>query len=146
MQADVPPRLTRSLRVPSCWTGLGTEAQPLRLWVSCRGAVSPLHFDSAASFLAQARGAKRVLLFPPRSLPGLYPYPVDHPLHRRARVDLYAPRALRAARFPRFEAEAEPLAREVLLEEGDVLFLPPWWWHHVETTSDVSFSVGARYV
>ena len=36
------------------------------------------------------RGSKRLVFFPPAALPGLYPYPVDHPLHRRSRVSLHA--------------------------------------------------------
>lgn len=110
------------------------------------GAVSPLHYDAAGSFLAQARGTKRLVLFPPSATAALYPYPPDHPLHRRSRVDLYAPPARTAARFPRFAAEALPSALEATLEEGDVIFLPPGWWHHIETCSALSFSIGCRYV
>ena len=79
-------------QVPRLWRSLGVaqQAQALRLWVSTRGAVTPLHFDAADSFLAQMRGTKRVTFFPPDALAGLYAYPADHPLHRRARVDLYA--------------------------------------------------------
>ena len=65
-------------QVPREWSGWGAarRAQPMRLWVSARGSVSPLHFDSAGSFLCQLRGRKRVILFPPNALDRLYPYPV----------------------------------------------------------------------
>ena len=57
-QTDVPPSLLRALKsTPTFWCGLGVrgaEAQPMRLWVSAGGAVSPLHYDAAGSFLAQA--------------------------------------------------------------------------------------------
>ena len=100
----------------------------------------------ARCFLRQARGTKRLLLFPPSATADLYAYPPNHPLHRRSRVDLYAPRAVTAARFPRFVSRALPTALDATLEEGDVLFLPPGWWHHIETCSTLSFSIGCRYV
>ena len=144
--------LTLLQATPPFWRGLGVrgaEAQPMRLWVSAGGAVSPLHYDAAGSFLAQAltlplirtrtrtrtlslsltltltlartrsrarartralnltrtlsqaRGTKRLLLFPPSATAALYPYPPDHPLHRRSRVDLYAPPERIAARSPK---------------------------------------------
>lgn len=147
MQADVPELLQAQWQVPPEWSGWGGArcAQPMRLWVSARGSISPLHFDSAGSFLCQLRGAKHVVLFPPAALDRLYPYPQGHPLYRRSRVDLYESGPRRARWFPAFDDGAAS-ARQVLLEEGDVLLLPPLWWHHVETTSPLSVSVGARYV
>ena len=67
-------------------------------------------------FLRQARGTKRLLLFPPSATADLYAYPPNHPLHRRSRVDLYAPRAVTAARFPRFASRALPTALDATLE------------------------------
>ena len=98
----------------------------------------------ARCFLRQARGTKRLLLFPPSATADLYAYPPNHPLHRRSRVDLYGEPARREARFPRF-SRAEASAQEVLLEEGDCVLFPPLWAHHIETVS-LSFSVGCRYV
>jgi hypothetical protein len=150
MQADVPEGLQAQWQVPPEWSGWGgaRRAQRMRLWVSARGSISPLHFDSAGSFLCQLRGSKRVVLFPPSALDRLYPYPQGHPLFRRSRVDLYELSPRRARWFPAFEegGAGPALARQVVLEEGDVLLLPPLWWHHVETTSPLSVSVGARYV
>ena len=145
LQADVPTALLANLTPPTFWRApSGSEAQPQRLWVSGAGACTPMHFDLAASYLAQARGRKRILFFPPHATAGLYPYPIDHPLHRRARVGLYDEPGFRAARFPRF-AEVEGMAREAVLEEGDVVFFPARWYHHVESLT-LSFSIGGRYV
>ena len=77
---------------------------------------------------------------------GLYPYPADHPLHRRSRLSLYAEPTERDEDFPRFASEAADVAQVVDLNEGDVVVFPEHWWHHVETTSALSFSVGCRYV
>lgn len=38
-----------------------------------------------------------------------------------------------AARRPRFQ-EVEPLTVDV--NEGDVLYTPPFWWHHVATAAE----------
>lgn len=76
-----------------------TSSQVPRLWVSPRGAVSPLHFDASSSFLIQLQGRKRMLFWPPSDLPGLYPYHNLHLLRRRARVDPINPDF---KRFPRF--------------------------------------------
>ena len=154
LQADVPDDVLSAKSVPKLWRsliGAGSaahprQAQPLRLGVSTHGATTPLHFDMAGSFLAQMRGSKRLVFFPPHAMEGLYPYPVDHPLHRRARVSLYAPPAERAEDFPRFGDVAEGEGQVLDLNEGDVVVFPPFWFHHVETTSALSCSVGCRYV
>jgi hypothetical protein len=152
MQADLPEAVVPPGDVPLLWRSLGLsqrkrdgQAQPMRLWVSTHGATTPLHFDAADSFLAQARGSKRIVFFPPSALPALYPFPRDHPLFRRSRVDLYERPESRGERFPRFDEAAEA-AEVVNLDEGDVVLFPRYWWHHIETTSDLSCSIGCRYV
>lgn len=146
LQADVPEALLRPDDVPKLWRSVGVaQAQPLRLWASTHGASTPLHFDLAHSFLAQVCGSKRFTFFPPSALDGLYPYPRDHPLFRRSRVELSEPPSRRAERFPRF-AEVAAEAEVLELNEGDVVFFPARWWHQVDTTSALSCSVGCRYV
>ena len=149
LQADLSADVLDKRRVPAMWRsilGSSAQAQPLRLWVSTHGATTPLHFDAAHSFLAQMRGAKRLTFFAPAALPGLYPYPADHPLHRRGRVNLYADERERDEIFPRFLWDAAPAAQTIDLREGDVVLFPRYWWHHIETTSSLSCSVGCRYV
>ena len=105
-----------------------------------------LHLSARSSFLAQVRGAKRIVFFPPAALEGLYPYPTDHPLHRRSRVDLCASIGSQGGRFPRFATHAAPLASDVTLEEGDAILFPAGWFHEVHTESALSVSVGCRYI
>ena len=92
------------------------------------------------------RGSKRITFLPPSALEGLYPYPSDHPLYRRSRVELGEPARRRAERFPEFGRLAEPEAEVLELGEGDVVFFPARWWHQVDTTSALSCSIGCRYV
>ncbi|KAL1498886.1 hypothetical protein AB1Y20_013410 [Prymnesium parvum] len=145
LQADIPNALLDELSIRPFWSALGlSEAQPPRLWVSGAGAITPLHFDISSSYLAQVRGTKRLIFYPPEAMDGLYPYPIDHPLSRRSRVGLYTDREERHERFPLF-SQIESLAMEVTLEEGDCVFFPAFWSHHVESLS-LSFSIGCRYV
>jgi hypothetical protein len=60
-QADLPPELAGGVDLagpPFAAAAPDGQApsQPPRLWVSPGGAVSPLHFDEAHSFLVQLRG------------------------------------------------------------------------------------------
>lgn len=76
-------------------------------------------------------GTKRITLFPPSALPSMYPAP----LHRkvggvpRSMVKLLSPDI---ERYPNFQNALEQ-AQQVVLEPGDVLFIPPLWWHCVES-------------
>lgn len=82
------------------------------------GAISPLHYDTASSFLTQIRGRKRLLFYQPVDLGRLYPHSKLHILRRRARVDPAAPDF---HRFPKFRGLE---AVQAVLEPGDVLWFP----------------------
>ena len=97
------------------------------LWCGIAGCVSPLHYDEALNFFAQCVGQKRFVLFDPSQYTSLYPYPVHHACDRQSQVNPYEPDL---ERFPRF---TEAAGVECILNPGDILFLPPYWWHHVES-------------
>ena len=88
---------------------------------------STLHFDQMDNLFLQIAGRKRFVIYEPTEAGNLYAWPVHHPLDRRAQVDL---RNEDDARFPRL---AKAIKREVILEPGDLLFLPAYWWHEVTT-------------
>jgi ribosomal protein L16 Arg81 hydroxylase len=94
--------------------------QNVFLWFGPAGTVTPLHHDLMNVLVAQIFGRKRFTLIPPEQTPYLYnnvgvygevdcgnPDFVRHPLYRQAR----------------------PL--DVVLNPGDVLFIPVGWWHYV---------------
>lgn len=95
----------------------------LNLWFGPAGNVTQLHYDVPNNFLAQVRGRKRLILFAPSQTACLYPYTTK--AYNMSRVDIEQPDL---ATYPRF-SRARPL--EVLLEPGEILFLPPFWWHQV---------------
>lgn len=100
------------------------------LWVGSGGQVVNLHHDDKLNFICVLEGVKRVALFPPEACGDLYPGPLDSSLGAPASyVRLLRPDP---AQFPRF-SRALQHAQLAVLEGGDILCLPPFWWHHVES-------------
>jgi hypothetical protein len=101
-----------------------------RLWIGTGGHRVAAHFDTMHNLACPLIGRKRFTLFPPEALPHMYIGPLDDAIGApSSRVSVEAPDL---ARFPRFRA-AQELSRVAELEPGDVLFLPAYWWHAVES-------------
>lgn len=109
--------------------------QQERVWFSTKGSVSALHYDASHSILIQIIGRKRMLFFPPEALPGIGVYPLGHPLHRRARVNIAsdACEANRALFDSFWSSDFCADAVEVILRPGDVCTFPPGWSHYTES-------------
>ena len=93
-----------------------------RLFVAAAGNVTPLHRDLSNNLFTQVSGRKRFWLYHRADTPWLSSHSVLSAVPNFSRFDPEAPGA--AQRMP-------PI--EVVLEAGDVLFLPGLWWHHVRT-------------
>jgi len=147
LQATVPPALLTDAPHDELLAALlppGAEpprlSQPPRVWVAPHGAISPLHYDAAASFLVQLGGTKRLIFFPPDDLPALYPFPDTHLLRRRSRVCAHVaggggafpllPSAGGGGAFPLLPSAG---GWEVVLRPGDALFFAPRWSHYTES-------------
>lgn len=98
-------------------------------WFGPGGTVTPLHHDTSNIFLAQVLGRKKVKLISPNQTPLLYNY-----VGVFSKVDCENPDY---KRYPLFK---KVNIIEVVLEPGEVLFIPVGWWHHVRAL-DVSISV-----
>lgn len=122
-------------------------AQEERIWISGGGTVSSLHYDASHSCLFQRSGTKRMIFFPPECLAHMGIYPLGHPLHRRARVNLSR---RRTKVFESFWRECASKAVEVVLRPGDLIVFPPFWSHYTESiaerTSELSISHTFRYL
>jgi hypothetical protein len=105
------------------------------VWVSTPGCRTHTHFDQDYNFFIQLVGQKRFTFFPPKDSEYLHPYPRSHPLWHKSQMDYHRPN------LDRFTDYARAEAREAVVEPGDVLYLPPYWWHHVETLSNTSVSL-----
>jgi hypothetical protein len=89
-------------------------------WFGPAGTVTPLHHDLTNNFMAQVVGRKLVKLIAPYDLPYVYNF-----RHCFSRVDPANP-----------DLEKYPLFRnarviDVILNPGELLFLPIGWWHAV---------------
>ncbi len=106
----------------------GADLQ-VNFWMASGGAVSRLHYDAAHNLFLQLRGRKRFLLIGPEvAVSGRLPlFPSAHPCHRASPVDLTQFLLSQAPQM------ANVSVQEALLEEGDMLYIPPFWFHHVET-------------
>lgn len=108
-------------------------AQEERIWISNHGTVSSLHYDASHSALFQRKGRKRMILFPKEALPLLGVYPLGHPLHRRAGVNLSRSQSYV---YMDFWDKCSHTAVEVWMNPGDLLLFPPFWAHYTESITN----------
>ena len=155
------PELAAELRVPGdvLWGSslpaarLAEDARYFSAVLRCSSGGTRLwtHYDAMDNALIQLHGEKRVLLFPPRVSAGLYLEGSSSPVvgwevdgHDGAddRTDdgTETGAKKRKTAFPAYRA-ARREAREVLLQPGDVLFIPALWAHHTEATHGPSVAV-----
>jgi hypothetical protein len=130
-------------QLPELWSDLALPRfiDPARLadaflWIGQHGQATALHYDAMDNLNAVVRGGKRFTLFSPEDTGLLYHCPLDAP-RPGAYYSLVDPRAPDLQRYPRF-ADAAPV--EVALAAGEMLFLPAFWWHQVESVGE-SFAV-----
>jgi len=105
-----------------------------KVWLSGPGLITPLHYDPVETLHWMIRGSKRFLCYPP-GLGRYYPYPFRSRAPFISRVDPDHPDP---ARYPRFQA-VRPI--EILVEEGEVLYLPAYYWHQVYSERPVNISL-----
>ncbi len=99
------------------------------LWLEPAGAINPLHFDAVNSFLCQVYGRKKVRLISPNQK-----YLLGNYGKYFSEIDLDN---LDFERYPNFQ-KIDMI--EIVLEPGEVLFLPVGWWHQVNSL-DISISI-----
>ncbi|XP_034245361.1 hypoxia-inducible factor 1-alpha inhibitor-like [Thrips palmi] len=109
------------------------------LLIGLEGNVTPCHYDEQENLFAQIHGHKRCILFPPEQFECLYPHPVWHPHDRQSQVDLTD---IDYSRFPK----AQNLhGVETVVGPGDVLYIPIYWWHHIESVKPEKYSVSLNF-
>lgn len=100
------------------------------LWIGGQSRTAA-HWDLPQNFACVLSGRRRFTAYPPKAIKGMYMGSFDFTLAGRAisLVDFDDP-DLDA--HPAF-AEIAPLGQTVVMEPGDVLYLPSLWLHMVET-------------
>ncbi|KAF2888032.1 hypothetical protein ILUMI_18141 [Ignelater luminosus] len=109
------------------------------LLIAMEGNVTPCHYDEQQNLFAQIRGYKRCILFPPDQFDCLYPHPVHHPHDRQSMVDFDRPDY---NRFPKFK---EARGCETVIGPGDILYIPIYWWHHIESLMRGGYTVTVNF-
>ena len=119
--------------------GLKMPGTSLNLWVAPGNHIAPLHYDPLDGTLIQLYGEKRVLLFPPSQIYNLYPLSLfnylRHGLKIRACYSQVYPENPDLVKFPKFK-KALSHRYEVILKEGEILFIPAGWWHEITCLGD----------
>ena len=110
-------------------TGKDIEAARQFLWISSPGMITHTHFDQDYNFFVQLVGEKRFTLWAAEQHELMYMYPRVHPLWHKSRVNIHE---VDISKFPGF---SRARAVQVKLGPGDMLYLPPYTWHYVETLS-----------
>ncbi|KAJ4799573.1 2-oxoglutarate (2OG) and Fe(II)-dependent oxygenase superfamily protein [Rhynchospora pubera] len=126
-------QLKEDILVPDyCYAG-GGELKSLNAWFGPIGTVTPLHHDPHHNIFAQVVGRKYIRLYPSSLSDELYPHD-ESMLFNTSQVDLDH---IDTKAFPKIE-NLEFM--DCILDQGEMLYIPPKWWHYVRSLS-TSFSV-----
>lgn len=115
--------------------GLNRDGLESTLWMGTSGAYTPCHYDTYGfNLVAQVYGRKRWAMFPPEDSqllnPTRLPYEESSVF---ANVDLLRPSSIR------FLTSLKP--KTIILEAGDLLYVPHQWWHFVQCLDDGCISI-----
>lgn len=105
----------------------------IKAWLGPIGTVSPMHYDPKHNLLCQVVGMKRIILAAPKDTDNLYPHPGEM-LKNTSQIDADRPD------YERFPLVKTVKFYSLILNEGDMLYIPMGWWHYVRSLSK-SFSV-----
>ncbi|KAH9465371.1 hypothetical protein Pst134EA_013257 [Puccinia striiformis f. sp. tritici] len=141
----------------------------LNVWLGPAGTISPAHVDPYYNCYVQIVGRKYVWIAGPQFQTEMYPFgstppTIDRPeeedqdhddketlqanyMTNTSQVDVLGsvePDRLDEfrTRFPNFVEKVMPEALQIILEEGDMLVMPPGWWHSMKSlTPSINLSV-----
>ncbi|GAB3379213.1 cupin-like domain-containing protein [Massilia agri] len=116
------------------WPAYFRKMGPPRFWLGPIGTMTPLHCDFDDNIFAQIWGTKRIFLAPPHHDEFLYVREAN-PVLFGSPFDPEQP-----------DFDAYPLARhaapvEVIVEPGDMLYVPAGWYHQVRA---LTFSLSSN--
>ena len=136
---DTPLRNTEELLNIGEKLGLKKGVSNLNMWAGPSGHVECLHYDTLDGTLMQLYGAKKVVLFPPSQTNNLYPFPLFLHFYKglklRSWFSQVYPEKPDFQAFPKLK-EAFKYKQEVILNQGELLYIPAGWWHEVTALGD----------
>ena len=113
------------------------ELGQVNYWLGKTNVTAYTHYDTSYNLHMIAYGQKRFIIFPPDAYRELKLYPCLHQFYRQIQTDI-------------FDSELQDLIRrfngvEVVLNPGEVLYIPPYWFHSVITMkTTISFNVWSQ--
>lgn len=108
----------------------------MNIWIGPKNAISPLHFDYENNFLIQLHGKKKIRLYSPSQTKYLYPRPSFLKFNHISKINMEEPCP---KEFPKFY---NAVPQDVILNPGDILYIPPFWWHKAYgLTTNISTNV-----
>jgi len=141
---DLPPYLgnleLKALNSLCHWPTYFDKMGPPRFWIGPTGTMTPLHCDFDDNLFAQIWGSKRIFLSPPHHAEFLYP--------SEANAILFgSPFDPEAPDFEKFPLARQATMIEVIVNPGDMLYVPAGWYHQVKAlTFSLSSNRWARAV
>ncbi|XP_031574901.1 lysine-specific demethylase 8-like [Actinia tenebrosa] len=119
----------------------------LNIWLSNGNTLGKLHFDPFDNFLCQISGRKQVLLYEPYDNTRLYEAhiqeaelgynPNSMQFRRKKLMDstsmVMSPINILKPDYKRFPKFKGVQAMNCTIDEGEVLFMPSFWWHEVQS-------------
>jgi hypothetical protein len=122
------------------WPTFFDKMGPPRFWIGPAGTVTPLHCDYDDNIFAQIWGTKRIFLAPPHHDQFLYP--------KEANAILFgSPFDPEAPDYGRYPLARQANLVEVIVQPGDMLYVPAGWYHQVRAlTFSLSSNRWARAV
>jgi hypothetical protein len=136
--AGLPPYLgnleLRELNSLCHWPAYFDKMGPPRFWIGPTGTMTPLHCDYDDNIFAQIWGTKRIFLSPPHHDEFLYP--------KEANAILFgSPFNPEAPDYEQFPLAQQATMIEVIVQPGDMLYVPAGWYHQVHA---LSFSLSSN--
>ena len=108
----------------------------INLWIGSEGVCASSHYDTSHNFFFQVYGEKEFLLFPPEDVWRMYLHSSLHPYYRSSQILINQTDTMSQAPLLHHHQ-----GLSVRLQAGDMLYLPPYWFHHVQSMSPSSLSV-----
>jgi hypothetical protein len=113
----------------SLYIGDPNEQRGIHCRFGMEGIIAENHFDSGRNSIALLGGERRYILTHPNQCEHLALYPKGHPSARHSAIDWSEPDL---DEFPEFSLAK---GNEVVMQAGDVLYLPNFWFHYIISLS-----------
>lgn len=124
----LPPDLVKTVSNAIDYSTNPKNPPEVNVWMGSRGTTATMHYDTSHNFYVPIEGNKRFLLMPP-SAHELGLQPSLHPHYRHLRQEKSV------------ISHVNSNAMEIVVGPGDVLFIPAFWFHEVETVDDYAIAL-----